>query len=46
MDDKFVKDFDLSFDTQLLRDYEIEIRNEIINSLDNLKKENCFFLKW
>ena len=30
MEDKFVKDFDLSFDNQLLVDYEIKIRNELI----------------
>ena len=29
MEDRFVKDFDLSFDNQILVDYEIEIRNEI-----------------
>ena len=30
-------------DGQLLCDYEVEIRNEIINSLDDLKKENYYF---
>ena len=43
MEDRFVKDFDLSFDNQLLVDYEIEIRNEIIRLLDDVKKENYFF---
>ena len=43
MEDKFVKDFDLSFDNQLLIDYEIEIRNEINSLLDDVKKENDFF---
>ena len=43
MEDKFVKDFDLSFDNQLLIDYEIEIRNEINSLLDDVKKENYFF---
>ena len=44
MGDKFVKDFDLSFDNQLLVDYEIEIRNEIKSLLDDVKKENYFFI--
>ena len=44
MGDRFVKDFDLSFDSQLLVDYEIEIRNEIKSLLDDVKKENYFFL--
>ena len=44
MEDKFVKDSDLSFDNQLLNDYEIEIRNEINSLLDDVKKENDFFL--
>ena len=44
MEDRFVKDFDLSFDSQLLVDYEIEIRNEIKSLLDDVKKENYFFL--
>ena len=43
MEDKFVKDFDLSFDNQLLIDYEIEIRNEINSLLDDVKKENYLF---
>ena len=43
MEDKFVKDFDLSFDNQLLIDYEIEIRNEINSLFDDIKKENYFF---
>ena len=43
MEDRFVKDFDLSFDNQLLVDYEIEIRNEIIRLLDDIRKENYFF---
>ena len=43
MEDRFVKDFDLSFDKQLLVDYEIEIRNEIISLFDDIKKENYFF---
>ena len=43
MEDRFVKDFDLSFDSQLLVDYEIEIRNEIKSLLDDVKKENYFF---
>ena len=43
MEDKFVKDFDLSFDNQLLIDYENEIRNEINRLLDDVKKENYFF---
>ena len=43
MEDRFVKDFDLSFDNQLLVDYEIEIRNEINSLLDDVKKENDFF---
>ena len=43
MEDRFVKDFDLSFDNQLLVDYEIEIRNEIKSLLDDIKKENYFF---
>ena len=43
MENKFVKDFDLSFDKQLLIDYEIEIRNEINSLLDDFKKENYFF---
>ena len=43
MEDRFVKDFDLSFDSQLLVDYEIEIRNEIKSLLDDFKKENYFF---
>ena len=38
MEDKFVKDFDLSFDNQLLIDYETEIRNEINSLLDDVKK--------
>ena len=38
MEDKFVKDFDLFFDSQLLRDYEIEIRNEINSLLGDVKK--------
>ena len=42
MEDKFVKDFDLSFDNQLLIDYEIEIRNEINSLLDDVKKEIFF----
>ena len=43
MEDRFVKDFDLSFDKQLLVDYEIEIRNEINSLFDDIKKE-IFFL--
>ena len=43
MEDRFVKDFDLSFDNQLLVDYEIEIRNEIKSLLDDVKKENYLF---
>ena len=43
MEDRFVKDFDLSFDNQLLVDYEIEIRNEIKSLLDDFKKENYLF---
>ena len=43
MEDRFVKDFDLSFDNQLLVDYKIEIRNEIKSLLDDVKKENYFF---
>ena len=43
MEDRFVKDFDLSFDNQLLVDYEIEIRNEIKSLLDDIKKENYLF---
>ena len=42
MEDRFVKDFDLSFDNQLLVDYEIEIRNEINSLFDDIKKENNF----
>ena len=30
MEDRFLKDFDLSFDNQLLVDYEIKIPNELI----------------
>ena len=43
MEDRFLKDFDLSFDSQLLVDYEIEIRNEIESLLGDVKKENYFF---
>ena len=43
MEDRFVKDFDLSFDNQLLVDYKIEIRNEIKSLLDDVTKENYFF---
>ena len=43
MEDRFVKDFDLSFDNQLLADYEIEIRNEIKSLFDDIEKENSFF---
>ena len=43
MEDRFVKDFDLSFDNQLLVDYEIEIPNEINSLFDDIKKENYFF---
>ena len=43
MEDKFVKDFDLSFDNQILVDYENKIRNEINRLLDDVKKENYFF---
>ena len=43
MEDRFVKDFDLSFDNQILVDYEIEIRNEIKSLLDDFKKENYLF---
>ena len=43
MEDRFVKDFDLSFDNQLLVDYEIEIRNEINSLFDEMKKENGSF---
>ena len=39
MDDKF----DLSLDVKLLRDYEIEIRNEINSLLNDVRKENYFF---
>ena len=45
MEDRFVKDFDLSFDNQLLVDYEIEIRNEINSLFDDIKKEKYFFFK-
>ena len=43
MEDRFVKYFNLSFDNQLLVDYEIEIRNEIKSLLDDIKKENYLF---
>ena len=43
MEDRSVKDFDLSFHNQLLVDYEIEIRNEINSLFDDIKKENYFF---
>ena len=43
MEDRFVKDFDLSFDNQILVDYEIEIRNEIKSLLDDIKKEKRKF---
>ena len=43
MENRFVKDFDLSFDSKLLADYEIEIRNEIKSLLDDFKKENYLF---
>ena len=43
MEDRFVKDFDLSFDNQLLVDYENEIRNEINSLFDDIKKEKYFF---
>ena len=43
MEDRFVKDFDFSFDNQLLVDYEIEIRNEINSLFDDIKKEKYFF---
>ena len=43
MEDRFVKDFNLSFDNQLLVDYEIEIRNEIKSLLDDIKKEKRKF---
>ena len=43
MEDRFVKDFNLSFDNQLLVDYEIEIRNEIKSLLDDIKKEKINF---
>ena len=42
MEDRFVKDFNLSLDNQLLVDYEIEIRNEINSLFDDIKKENNF----
>ena len=42
MEDRFVKDFDLSFDNQLLVDYENEIRNEINSPFDDIKKENDY----
>ena len=42
MEDRFVKDFDLSFDNQLLVDYENEIRNEINGLFDDIKKENDY----
>ena len=42
MEDRFVKDFDLSFDNQLLVDYENEIRNEINSLFDDIKKENDY----
>ena len=45
MEDRFVKDFNLSFDNQLLVDYEIEIRNEINSLFDDIKKEKYFFFK-
>ena len=45
MEDRFVKDFILSFDNQLLVDYEIEIRNEINSLFDDIKKEKYFFFK-
>ena len=44
MEDRFVKDFDLSFDSQLLVDYEIEIRNEIKSLLDDFKKKIIYFI--
>ena len=42
MEDRFVKDFDLSFDNQLLVDYENKIRNEINSLFDDIKKENDY----
>ena len=45
MDDKFVKDFELSFDDQLLKDYANKIRTEIFNKIEDLKKENDDFHK-
>ena len=42
MEDRFLKDFDLSFDNQLLVDYENEIRNEINSLFDDIKKENDY----
>ena len=44
MEDRFLKDFDLSFDSQLLVDYEIEIRNEIKSLLDDFKKKIIYFI--
>ena len=43
MEDKFVKDFDLSFDYQLLVDYEIETRKEINSLLDDVKEKKSPF---
>ena len=44
MEDRFLKDFDLSFDNQLQVDYEIKIRNEIKSLLDDFKKRKLFIL--
>ena len=44
MEERFVKDFDLSFDNQLLVDYENEIRNEINSLFDDIKKRKLLYL--
>ena len=45
MEDRFAKDFDLSFDKQLLVDYEIEFEMKLIVFLMILKKKIIFFIQ-
>ena len=43
MEYKFIKEFEIFYDSQLLKDYRNKIRTVIINGLEDLRKRNDDF---